>query len=257
MARRNPPTDARRITLAPRRAGLRQSALLLPGPAHGAGAGVGLTRGAANSPSNLPRSVTPLASRSSAPAEASAAFFAGTAPLTMKLAPGSAWNTAASVGIAHPVVRPGEPAAQGQHRAAIDQQPRGRSARPIRCAMSCALRASCRSRAKPPPVTIGLAVGRSAEAPRLQRRVGRDPAAGVLNTRAIAERGLIEAPLAFPSELRSPWGAGIRACIRRFSYEFGIAAGVEPNDELEHPSTDPKFDHRQRVPRADTSLRGC
>src|SRR6266511_3940977 len=43
-------------------------------------------------------SVTPLASRSSAPAEVSAEFFAGVAPLTMKLAPGSAWNTGTSVG---------------------------------------------------------------------------------------------------------------------------------------------------------------
>ena len=32
------------------------------------------------------------------PAEASAEFFAGVAPLTMKLAPGSVWNTAASMG---------------------------------------------------------------------------------------------------------------------------------------------------------------
>jgi hypothetical protein len=52
----------------------------------------------ANSPSNLPSSTTPLASRSSAPADASAEFFAGVAPLTMKLAPGSVWNRAASVG---------------------------------------------------------------------------------------------------------------------------------------------------------------
>ena len=43
-------------------------------------------------------SVTPLASLSSAPAEASAESFAGVAPVTMKLAPGSAWNTAASEG---------------------------------------------------------------------------------------------------------------------------------------------------------------
>src|SRR4029450_5843394 len=34
----------------------------------------------------------------SAPAEVSAEFFAGVAPLTMKLAPGSAWNTGTSVG---------------------------------------------------------------------------------------------------------------------------------------------------------------
>ena len=40
----------------------------------------------------------PLARRSSVPAEASAEFLAGVAPLTMKLAPGSVWNTAASVG---------------------------------------------------------------------------------------------------------------------------------------------------------------
>jgi len=40
----------------------------------------------ANSPSNLASSVTPLASRSSAPAEVSAEFFGSVAPLTMKLA---------------------------------------------------------------------------------------------------------------------------------------------------------------------------
>src|SRR5215472_3338268 len=53
---------------------------------------------AANSPSNLASSVTPLARRSSAPAEVSAEFLAGVAPSTMKLAPGSAWNTGKRVG---------------------------------------------------------------------------------------------------------------------------------------------------------------
>jgi hypothetical protein len=42
--------------------------------------------------------VMPLAGRNSVPAEASAEFFAWVAPLTMKLALGSVWNTAASVG---------------------------------------------------------------------------------------------------------------------------------------------------------------
>jgi hypothetical protein len=46
----------------------------------------------------LPSSTTPLARRSSAPAEVSAEFFAGVAPLTMKLAPGSVWTAAASDG---------------------------------------------------------------------------------------------------------------------------------------------------------------
>jgi hypothetical protein len=40
----------------------------------------------------LASSATPLAGRSSAPAEVSAEFFAGVAPLTTKFAPGSAWN---------------------------------------------------------------------------------------------------------------------------------------------------------------------
>ena len=40
------------------------------------------------------------------PADASAEFLAGVAPLTMKLAPGSVWNTGVERGIAHPVVRP-------------------------------------------------------------------------------------------------------------------------------------------------------
>ena len=39
----------------------------------------------------------PLAMRSSAPAEVSAEFFGSVAPLTMKLAPGSDWNTGVSV----------------------------------------------------------------------------------------------------------------------------------------------------------------
>src|ERR1700716_3053389 len=43
-------------------------------------------------------SETPLARRSSVPAEASAESLAGVAPLTTKLAPGRVWNTAASVG---------------------------------------------------------------------------------------------------------------------------------------------------------------
>jgi hypothetical protein len=55
----------------------------LPRVANGAGAGIG--RGVASSE-------TPLASRSSTPAEVSAEFFAGVAPLTTKLAPGSVWN---------------------------------------------------------------------------------------------------------------------------------------------------------------------
>jgi hypothetical protein len=40
----------------------------------------------------------PLARRSSAPAEVSAEFFTGVAPLTTKLARGSDWNKAARVG---------------------------------------------------------------------------------------------------------------------------------------------------------------
>jgi hypothetical protein len=40
----------------------------------------------------LASSVTPLASRSSAPAEVIAEFFAGITPLMTKLAPGSVWN---------------------------------------------------------------------------------------------------------------------------------------------------------------------
>ena len=40
----------------------------------------------------------PLARRSSAPADASAEFCAGVAPVTMKLAPGSDWNTGVNVG---------------------------------------------------------------------------------------------------------------------------------------------------------------
>ena len=47
----------------------------------------------ANSPSNFASQVKPLARRYSAPAEVSAEFFAGVAPLTMKLAPGSVWNS--------------------------------------------------------------------------------------------------------------------------------------------------------------------
>ena len=46
----------------------------------------------------------PLARRSSVPAEASAEFFACVAPLTMKLAPGSAWNSECEHRVAHPVV---------------------------------------------------------------------------------------------------------------------------------------------------------
>ncbi|MET4090239.1 hypothetical protein ABID60_005976 [Bradyrhizobium sp. S3.5.5] len=53
---------------------------------------------AANSPSNFADRATPFENFSSAPADASAVSFAGVAPLTMKLAPGSAWNAATSVG---------------------------------------------------------------------------------------------------------------------------------------------------------------
>ena len=52
----------------------------------------------ANSPSNLASTETPLISRSSAPAEVNAEFFAGVAPVTMKLAPGSASNPGMSDG---------------------------------------------------------------------------------------------------------------------------------------------------------------
>src|SRR6516162_2666744 len=53
----------------------------------------------ANSPSNLASTEKPLMSRSSAPADVSAEFFAGVAPLTMKLAPGSASNPRMSDGL--------------------------------------------------------------------------------------------------------------------------------------------------------------
>src|SRR6478735_12724237 len=52
----------------------------------------------ANSPSNLASNVIPLPKRISPPADASAAFCGRSAPLTMKLAPGSAWNSGVSVG---------------------------------------------------------------------------------------------------------------------------------------------------------------
>jgi len=68
----------------------------------------------------LPSNETPLVSRSSAPADASAEFCAGVAPLTMKPAPGSLEHRSKNR-IAHPVVRPGQPRAQCQHRAGVKQ----------------------------------------------------------------------------------------------------------------------------------------
>jgi hypothetical protein len=59
-----------------------------------------------------------------APADASAAFFAGVAPLTMKLAPGSTLEERAERRIADPIVRPGEPRPQRQHGAAMSQRGR-------------------------------------------------------------------------------------------------------------------------------------
>jgi hypothetical protein len=46
----------------------------------------------------LARTATPLTSRSSAPAVVNAAFFAGVAPCTRKLAPGSASNVGMRLG---------------------------------------------------------------------------------------------------------------------------------------------------------------
>ena len=56
------------------------------------------------------------------PAEASAEFFAGVAPLTMKLVPGERLERGGERRIAHPVVRPGKPRAQGQHRIAVERR---------------------------------------------------------------------------------------------------------------------------------------
>jgi hypothetical protein len=64
----------------------------LPRVANGAGAGISRGVGGELAVENFASSETPLASRSSAPAEVSAEFFAGVAPLTTKLAPGSVWN---------------------------------------------------------------------------------------------------------------------------------------------------------------------
>src|SRR4029077_10169780 len=66
-------------------------------------------------------SATPVASRSSAPAEVSAEFFAGVAPLTAKLAPGSVWKRAASVGsLTQSCAQASR--AHGQRRLGVEQQ---------------------------------------------------------------------------------------------------------------------------------------
>src|SRR3954470_17220167 len=75
-----------------------------------------------NSASNLASSVTPLARRSSTPAEASTEFCAGVAPLTMKLAPGKRLEHGRELRIADPIVRPSDPRAQRQHRIGVDRQ---------------------------------------------------------------------------------------------------------------------------------------
>src|SRR4029453_4171333 len=94
--------------------------------------------------------VTPLARRSSAPAEISAEFFAGVAPLTMKLAPGSVWNTGTRDGSLT------QSCAQARRAplvsAALGLRSRRRSkAPPSSLLVSVALR-ELKASAKPPPV---------------------------------------------------------------------------------------------------------
>ena len=66
----------------------------------------------ANSPSNLAISDQFAVMCSSAAAVVSAEFCGGVAPLTVKLEPGSAWNTAPMRWITDPVMGPGQAATQ-------------------------------------------------------------------------------------------------------------------------------------------------
>src|SRR5215471_17088091 len=75
----------------------------------------------ANSPSNLLSSVTPLARRNSAPAEASAESFTGKRTVDDKARSGKRLEHRRQRRIAHPVVCPGDPATQRQHRIGISR----------------------------------------------------------------------------------------------------------------------------------------
>ena len=115
----------------------------------------------ANSPSNLPSSDTPLARRSSAPAEASAGSLAGSTPLTTKLAPGSVWNAAAKVGSLTQSCAQAKTSAQHQRRAGIE----GHHAvvPPAELGASVGAAASGIGERKAATVDVGLAVAGGAE----------------------------------------------------------------------------------------------
>src|SRR4051794_12513818 len=116
----------------------------------------------------------PLASRSSVPAEASAEFFAGVAPLTMKLAPGSAWKHGCERRVAHPVVRPGDARAQRKHGAGVEREHAVEAGAELAAGVGAG--AGIVGERKAPAGGIGLAVAGGAEALRLDRGVGRDAA---------------------------------------------------------------------------------
>ena len=127
----------------------------------------------------------PLAKRSSAPADASAAFFAGSAPLTMKLAPGSAWNTGVSVGSLTQSCAQATRPRSASTRVGIDRQ------HPVEARAQLAPGigrvAAIEGERKAVGDDAGLAIARRVEALRLDRGVGRDANIGRLEAVAAFE----------------------------------------------------------------------
>jgi hypothetical protein len=108
----------------------------------------------ANSPSNLPSSEAPLTRRSSAPAEASAEFFAGVA-VDDEARPRQHLEHRGERGVAHPVVRPGEPRSHVSTVVGLNAKRRSKRA-PNSLLVSVAVR-PLKASAKPPPlVSVSL-----------------------------------------------------------------------------------------------------
>ena len=136
-----------------------------------------------------------MARRYSAPAEASAEFFAGVGAVDDEARAGERLEHGGKRRIADPVVRPGQPPAQRQRRAGVERD----EAVEARAQFAAGVGRGARiiSEREAAAVGVGLAVARRAEALRLDRGIRSDPAVegreAVAAFDAAAERLRVEA----------------------------------------------------------------
>ena len=119
-------------------------------------------------------SVTPLASRSSAPAEVSAEFFAEGCSIDDEARARQRLEQGSEGGVAHPVVRPRHARAHGQRGIGVEQQETVEASTQLAACVGRGPRIVGERKAA--AGEIALAVTRGAEALRLDRRIRCEPA---------------------------------------------------------------------------------